>query len=424
MERKVTKLEHSHVEVNVVVDEESWKKAQDAAFNKLAKNVTVDGFRKGKAPLNMVKARIDQVKVMDEAINSLLPVIYQDIIEKDGVKPYAQPKVDVTKLTEKELEVKFSIVVAPEIVLGNYKGHKVGKVEVKVTPEEVNEAVLAMQKQNANLIVKEGVAALGDTVVIDFKGSVAGKEFEGGSATNYELELGSHSFIPGFEEQLVGHKSGEHVDVNVKFPEQYTPELAGKDALFACDIHEVKEKKLPELNDEFVKDLGIKEVETVDSLKAFKENELKTQKERNAKREYLAKLYEAIAKGSKIDIPEEIIANQVESMKKDLEGRMAQSGLTLDQYLSIVGQTKEDFEKKLHGDAEKDVTNYLLLEKIAEVENIVIDDAQLDFEMSKIADQYKMSIEDVKKALAAQLDEFRNNIKMGRVEDLLVKEND
>ena len=208
MERKVTKLEHSHVQVDVVVDEKTWKDAQDKAFNKLAENVTIDGFRKGKAPKNLVKSRIDPMKVLDEAINGLLPKIYQEILEKDGIRPYARPAVDVTKVSDTELEVKFVLVTAPEVKLGKYKGLEIGKKEVKVTKKDIEEALEGARKDNATLVVKEGEAALGDTVVLDFVGTVDGVAFEGGSADNHELELGSHQFIPGFEEQLVGHKAG------------------------------------------------------------------------------------------------------------------------------------------------------------------------------------------------------------------------
>ena len=242
MERKVKKLEQGHVEVLVTVDEKTWKDAQEKAFNKLAENVTIDGFRKGKAPKNLVRSRIDQMKVLDEAINALLPKMYQEIIEKDGVRPYARPQVDVTKVSDTELEVKFLLAVAPEVKLGKYKGLEIGKKEAKVTKKDVEEALENTLKDNATLVVKEDVAAKGDTVVMDFVGKINGEAFEGGSANNHELELGSGQFIPGFEDQLVGHKAGEEVLVKVKFPENYTPELKGKDAEFECKIHEVKAK--------------------------------------------------------------------------------------------------------------------------------------------------------------------------------------
>ncbi len=423
MERKVTKLEHSHVEVLVTVDETSWKAAQDKAFKKLAANVTVDGFRKGKAPANLVKARVDQVKVMDEAINGLLPTIYQDIIEKDGIHPYAQPKVDVTKLSDTELEVKFVIVTAPEVKLGAYKDLAIGKTEPSVSEEEVKKSIDALLKNNANLVIKEGEAANGDIVVMDFVGTINGEKFDGGSAENHELELGSGQFIPGFEEQLVGHRAGEHVVVKVTFPTQYVPELAGKDAEFACDIHEVKEKKLPELNDEFVKEQHIANVETVEQLNEFKKAEILNNKTAQAHREYINKVIDTIAKDSTVDIPDEILDSQVESRKQDLEQRMSQSGLTLEQYLTYIGQKEEDFLANLKKEALKDVTGYVIMEEVGKLENLEVTEADLEFEMSKIADQYKMTIDDVKKALANSLGEFKNQIKMQRIEDFLFNNN-
>ena len=424
MERKVTKLEHSHVQVDVVVDEKSWKEAQDKAFDKLAANVTIDGFRKGKAPKNLVKAKVDPMKVLDEAINSLLPKIYQEILEKDDIHPYARPQVDVTKVSDTELEVKFLLVTAPEVKLGKYKGLKIGKEEVKVTAKDVEAAVEQTRKDNASLVIKEGESVLGDTVVMDFVGRIDGVEFEGGSAQNHELELGSHQFIPGFEEQLVGHKAGEKVDVNVTFPENYTEELKGKAAVFECTIHEVKEKKLPELNDEFIKELELQGVEDIEGLKSYKKKELQRNKENEARRQYMAKLIEAIAKDAKVDLADEIIANQVESRKNDTVKRIQQSGLELAQYLQILGQTEEQFEAQIREQALKEVTEYVVLEEIAKAENIEVTDADLEFEYAKIADQYNMKIEDVKKALANNAEEFRNNIKMQRIDDLLYKEND
>jgi len=424
MERKVTKLENSHVEVLVTVDTDSWKKAQEKAFKKVSANVKVDGFRPGKAPEAMLRKRVDNMKVIDEAINDLLPTLYKDVLNNEDVKPMAQPKVEVTKLSDTDLEVKFTIVVSPEVELGEYKGLKIGKEEPKVTAKDVNAAIEALQKQNATLVVKDGAAELGDTIVMDFVGSVDGVPFEGGAAENHELELGSGQFIPGFEDQCVGLKAGEKKDINVTFPENYTPELKGKAAVFAITCHEVKAKKIPELNDEFVKDLSIPEVNTIDELKAHKEKELLEQKKAEARRAYLGKVVAAIAEKSKISIPDEIIDEQVSSRRKDIENRMKQSGLTLDQYLSILGQKEEEFMAKLKEDSKADFTRYLVVDKVGQVENIVVTDEDVDVEMAKIADQYKMKLEDVKKALANQLGEYRYNIRMNRVEDFLFANND
>ena len=424
MKRTVTKLEHSHVQVDVVVDEKTWKDAQEKAFNKLAENVTIDGFRKGKAPKNLVKSRIDQMKVLDEAINSLLPKIYEEILTKDQIRPYARPAVDITKVSDTELEVRFVLVTAPEVKLGQYKGLKIGKKEARVTKKDVDDALQASLKDNASLAIKEGPAAMGDVVVMDFIGRIDGVEFEGGSATNHELELGSHQFIPGFEEQLVGKKAGETVNVNVTFPENYTEELKGKPAVFECKIHEVKEKKLPELTDEFVKELKIEGVETIEAYRAHKQEELKKQKEQEARREYMNKLIEAIVKGSEIDLAEEIVENQVESRRQDMIKRIEQSGLTLEQYLQILGQTEEQFVGQIREQALKETKEYIVLEEIGKAEKIEITEADIEFEFAQIADQYKMPLENVKKALESNIDEFRNNLKMKRIDDLLFNENE
>ena len=423
MERKVTKLENCHTEILVTVDEKTWKDAQAKAFNKVASKVTIPGFRKGKAPANLVKDKVNQVEVMDTAINSLLPELYKEVLTEENIRPYAQPTVDVTKLSDVELEVKFVVVTAPEVELGQYKGLEIGKVAVEVTEEEINKALQDTVKQGASLVLKEGLAAEGDTVVIDFEGRVNGEVFEGGTATNYELELGSHTFIPGFEEQLVGKSAGEEVDVNVTFPHEYHEALKDKDAVFHCVVHEVKTKSVPELNDEFVKELNIEGVTTVEELKVRKTEEIKAEKTRKARSEYFGKLLDVIASNSKVAIPNEIIENQVQSSKKEIIGRMAQSGLTLEQYLQIVGQTEEDFMNKLHEDASRDARNYFILDAVATKEEMHVSDEEVEFEYAKIADQYKMNIEDVKKALAPQVDEFKNNLKMQRVEDFLYENN-
>ena len=423
MERKVTKLEHSHVEVLVTVDQATWKAAQEKAFNKQAAKVEVKGFRKGKAPANLIKDKVNQVAVMDDAINGLLPELYTEVLKEENIRPVARPKVDVTKLSDVELEVKFTLVVAPEVKLGKYKGLEIGKTEVSVTEADVENEIKALLANSASLVVKEGASELGDTVVIDFVGTIDGVAFEGGSAQNHELELGSHTFIPGFEEQLVGHVAGDHVDVKVTFPENYTPELKGKDAVFACDVHEVKSKKLPELTEEFIKELAIPGVTNEEELKANKKAEILNKKTQEARRAYMGKLFDAIVAECEIDLPEEVIDSQVESRKEDLVNRMAQSGLKLEQYLQIIGQKEEEFLAKLREESLRDTKNFFMVDAVGKAENISITNEEIEFEYAKIADQYKMTVEDVKKALEPQLEEFRNNLRTTRIEELLYNEN-
>ena len=424
MERKVTKLEHCHTEVLVTVDKDLWKKAQDKAFNKLAKDVTIDGFRKGKAPLNMVKSRIDQGRVYNEAINDVLDPVYRDILENEKLQPMARPSFEVTKLSDEDLEIKVIIVTRPEVELGKYTGYKLGKEEASVSDEELDASLAELRKQNATIAPKEGQAENGDIVVIDFEGSVDGVPFEGGKAENHELELGSHSFIAGFEEQLVGASAGIEVDVKVKFPDNYGPdEIAGKDAVFHVKVNEVKQKILPELDDEFVKELGMPNVENVEQLKNARREQLLKSKENNNKRQYLDKLFEEIRKDSKFDIPEEILAEETENRKKDLEQRLKQSGIDIEQYLVLTRTSEEDLKKQLEVEAQKGLESWLVLDTVGQKENINITDEEVEFELAKMADQYNMSIDQIKQALGQQISQFKGNLVMSKIEDYLFQNN-
>ena len=425
MERKVTKLEHCHTEVLVNVDKDLWKKAQDKAFNKLAQNITIDGFRKGKAPLNMVKSRIDQGRMYNEAINEVLNPVYQDILANEDIQPMARPQFEVTKLSDEELELKVIIVTRPEAELGKYTGHKIGKAEASVSEEELDASIAELQKQNATIAPKDGQAENGDIVVIDFEGFVDGVPFEGGEAKNHELELGSHSFIAGFEEQLIGSSAGIEVDVNVKFPENYGPEeIAGKDAVFHVKVNEVKQKILPELDDEFVKELNMPNVETVAQLKDARRDQLLKSKENANKRQYLDKLFEEIRKESKFDIPEEILAEETENRKKDLEQRLQQSGINIEQYLVLTRTNEEDLNKQLKEEAQKGLESWLVLDTVGQKEKIEITDEEVEFELAKMADQYQMTIDQIKQAIGQQINQFKNNLVMARIENFLFENND
>ena len=424
MERKVTKLEHCHTEVLVNVDKDLWKKAQDKAFNKLAANITIDGFRKGKAPLNMVKSRIDQGKMYNEAINEVLNPVYQDILNEEKIIPMARPSFEVTKLSDDELELKVIIVTAPEVELNKYTGFALGKEIAEVSEEELEASLVELRKQNATIAPKDGQAENGDIVVIDFEGSVNGVPFEGGKAENHELELGSHSFIAGFEEQLVGSSAGIEVDVNVKFPDNYGPEeIAGKDAVFHVKVNEVKQKILPELDDEFVKELNMPNVETVMQLKDSRRDQLLKQKENANKRAYLDKLFEEIRKESKFDIPEEILAEEIENRKKDLQQRLAQSGIDIEQYLVLTRMSEEDLNNQLKVEAQKGLESWLILDTVGKKENINITEEEVEFELAKMADQYQMSIDQIKQALGQQINQFRSNLIYSRIENYLFENN-
>ena len=423
MKRVVNKLENSKVEVLCDVDELTWKDAQSKAFQKLASELEIKGFRKGKAPESLARQHIDAGKIFNEAINLMLQPAYEEVLREEKLQPFARPSVDVTKVSDTELQLKFIIVLAPEVKLGQYKGLNIAKEKVSVTEKEVSEAIDRLVAGNASLVVSEKPAKEGDTVVMDFVGKVDGKEFEGGKAENYSLELGSHQFVPGFEEQLVGKKAGEVVEVNVKFPEQYVPELAGKDAVFTCTIHEVKEKVLPELNEELIKDLNIPEVKDVEGLKKYQKEHIKAHKEQSATNEALNKVIEEISKNAKIEIAHEMIDDEVEGMRKNLEQQVQSRGMTVEQYLQITGQKEEDLSKKMHEDAEKNLRAILVMEQIAKEEKIEVTDADVEFEMAKIADQYHMELDKVKEILGKDLPRFKAEIRQRRITDFLLNEN-
>ena len=423
MKRVVNKLENSKVEVVCDIETKVWKEAQEKAFEKLAKNLELKGFRKGKVPAEMARKHIDQGSIFNEAINGLLQPSFEEVIREEKLVPFARPAVDVTKVSDTELQLKFVIILPPEVKLGAYKGLEVKKAAVKVEEKEVDAAIEKLVAQNASLVVKEGAAAKGDTVVIDFVGSVDGKEFDGGKAENYSLELGSNSFVPGFEDQLVGHKAGEDVDVNVTFPTQYVPELAGKAALFKCKVHEVKEKVTPKLDAELIKELNIPEVKDEAGLREFEKKQLLQQKENEAGSKALQEVIEKIEKEAKIEIASEIVQEEVESMKKNMAQQVEQRGLTMEQYYQITGQKPEDIEKTMQGDALKNLRVMLCMEEIGKVEKLEVTDKDVDAEMAKIAEQYKMPVEKVKEILGQDMPRFKTEMRQRKIQEFLVKEN-
>ena len=423
MKREVKKLENSKVEVLCDVESALWKEYQEKAFKKLAANLEIKGFRKGKVPEQMARKEINQGQIFNEAVNLSLQPAYEEVLREEKLQPFPRPSVDVTKLSDTDLQLKFIIVLAPEVKLGEYKGLGVKKAAVKVEEKEIDAEIEKLVAQNANLVVSDKPAKKGDTVVIDFVGSVDGKEFEGGKADNYSLELGSNSFVPGFEDQLIGAKSGDDVDVNVTFPEQYVASLAGKKALFKCKVHEVKEKVIPELNEELISELNIPEVKDVASLREYEKRLLTTQKEQAANNEAFNKVMDKIIEGSKVEIASEILDEEVEGMKKNMEQQVSQRGLTLDQYYEITGQKAEDVEKQMRVDAEKNLKGILCMEEIAKQEKIDVTDADVEFEYSKIADQYKMELEKVKEILGKDVQRFKAEIRQRRIQDFIAKEN-
>ena len=423
MKHTINQLEDCKVELLVDVDAAPWEAAQKKAFRKLAANVSIPGFRKGKVPESMLKGRIDPYRVIETAVNDSLNTFFAQAITEAKVRPYYRPDVEVLKVNEKELSLKFTVITIPEVTLGEYKGLHAEKEVPSVNEEEVSAAIAKRLEAAADLVLVERAAKKGDTVTLDFKGYIDGVPFDGGEADNYALELGSNSFVPGFEDALVGVKAGEEKDVDITFPEQYVAELAGKPATFHCVIHEVKEKSIPELSDEAVKDLAIKEVETVEALKEFEKKQLLASKTDAANRAYYEAIVKQIVAKADVKIASRILDDEVAHREEDTKKQVESNGLTFKQYLEITGQTEEDLKKNIRAQAEETIKNQLVLQQIAIAEHMVVDNAELESELKKMADQYNMKLEDIRKALANQLEAFRDNLQQRKIQEFILANN-
>ncbi len=422
MKSTIKTLEEGKIEGVCDVDKDVWQNAQNKAFKKLAGNVTVKGFRPGKAPEKFLRERISRAQIWNEAVDEILTPVYAQFLAENKVEPFARPDVDILKLNGNELQIKFVVTLFPNVTLGEHKGLTAEKKVATVSEKEVEEAISKRLVNSADLVIADRPAKLGDTVVLDFVGTMEGKEFEGGSAKNYELELGSNSFVPGFEDALVGVKTGEEKDVEITFPTQYVKELAGKPATFHCTIHEIKEKKIPLLSDESVKDFGIKDVETVEQMKEYQKNALLKQKAAQADEAYYSALVDQIVKSSKVEIAHSILEQEAASQEEKTKQQVESNGLTFEQYLEITGQKEEDLKKSLIESSKANLTQYLVLQQLAHVEGLDVSDAELDTEVAKLADQYKMAVEDVKKAIG-NLESFRESVRSRKVREWILANN-
>ncbi|OWR30128.1 trigger factor [Saccharibacillus sp. O23] len=388
--------------LEVEVAAERVEAALDKAFQKVVKKANVPGFRKGKVPRSIFEARFGVESLYNDAIDILLPEAYSEAVEEAGIFPVDRPEIDIEQFGKGQtLKFKAKVIVKPEVKLGEYKGVEVPVTEVDVNDEEIAAELERLQNRHAELVVVDDEAAAnGDVVSIDFDGYVGDEAFEGGKAENYSLELGSGSFIPGFEEQVVGMSTGDSKDVNVTFPEAYhAAELAGKEAVFKVKLHEIKRKQLPELDDEFAKDVS--EFETLDEYK----EDLKTQIADRKKRENDAArenaVVEAVAAAAEVEIPEAMVSSEVENMMRDFDNRLRQQGMNLEMYTSFSGQTAEDLREQMKSDAEKRVLNNLVLEAIAKEEGIAASEEDIEKELQTMADMYKRSIDEIRSILGA-----------------------
>ncbi len=397
MSLQVEKMEHNMAKLTIEVSAEEFEKALNGAYMKQKKNISVPGFRKGKVPRQMVEKMYGVEIFYDDAANALIPEAYAKAYDEADIEIASQPSIEVVQIEKgKPFIFTAEVAVKPEVTLGEYKGLAVDKVSNRVTQKEVEERLVKEQEKNARTVAVEGRPVQDkDEVVLDFEGFVDGVAFEGGKGENYPLVIGSGSFIPGFEEQLIGAETEKEVEVNVTFPKEYhAEELAGKEAVFKCTVHEIKAKELPELNDEFASEIS--EFDTLDELKADIKAKIKEEKNAEGKRKREDQAVEQAVANASMDIPDAMVDTEVRQMANDFAQRIKQQGLTVEQYMQFTGMTSEKMLEEFKPQALKRIQTRLVLEAIVKAENIEISDEKLDEELTKMAEAYKMEVEKLK----------------------------
>lgn len=408
MSVKWEKTEGNTGVLEVEVESQKVSEAIDKAFKKVVKQVNVPGFRKGKVPRKIFEQRFGVEALYEDALDILLPEAYSNAVEEAKIKPVARPQIDIVQIEQgKALIFKATVTVKPEVTLGDYKGLTVEQQDFEVKPEDVEAELQNLQKSHAEIVVLEdGEVQTDDMVILDFKGFVDGEAFEGGEAEKYQLEVGSGTFIPGFEDQLVGLKKGEDRDVNVSFPEEYhVATLAGKPVLFKVHLHEIKRKQLPELDDEFAKDIS--EFNTLDELKADLDKKLQEKAENDKKAFIEEQIIDKAVVNSTIDLPEAMIDNEIDFMLEDFKQRLQMQGIPYDAYLQFTGSSEEAVRSEMKENAEKRVRTRLVLEQIGKNENIEATEDDIHEEIAKIADSAKMDFNQVKQILESRDADFR-----------------
>ena len=424
MTAKWEKKEGNEGVLTFEVDEKTFDQALDEAFKKVSKDVQIPGFRKGKVPRPIFEQRFGVESLYQDAVDLILQDAYSEAIDEVDITPVDQPEVDIEQI-EKGKPVIFSatVTVKPEVKLGEYKGLEVEDQKVTVTDEDVNDELEALREKQAELVVKEeGTVEEGDTVVIDFEGFKDGEAFEGGAAENHSLEIGSGNFIPGFEEQLIGKSAGEETEVNVTFPEDYQAEdLAGQDAVFKVKIHDIKFKELPELDDEFAKDVD-DDVETLDELKQKTKDRLVEEEETEIENQKRESLINQASENAEIDIPEAMVTNELDRMMQEFEQRLQMQGMTLEMYTQLSGQTEDDLKEQMREDARKRVQTSLTLEAIANTEELEASDEDVDKQLEEMASQYQMEVDQLRQMLGGNTDALKGDLKLQKAIDFLLEE--
>lgn len=419
-----TKKENSTGTLNVTINEDAWKDAQKRAFKKLAKDVEVPGFRKGKAPEAMVKKAISEQSILMEAVNEALQEMYTFALDQEKVVPIAQPEVAIQSLTANELVVDFNITVSPEVTLAqDYKTLSFKPKQVRVTAKEIDEELEKLQKDYLEWELKEeGEVENGDKIILDYAGYKGEEAFEGGSQENAELEIGSGSFIPGFEEQLIGVKSGESKDLNLTFPQDYpAEELKGADVVFKTTVHEIRKKVLPELNDDFAKLVNEENVTTLDELKASIKARLTETKKAENLNESENLLLDAVVDGATVEIPQVLIDSEAKQMLEEFKQRLSQQGLNYDLYKQLVQQSDEDVFAQITPDATKRVKLRLVLDQVAKQENLEASDEDVEKEYQTISEMYGLELDQIKQM--ATPEDIAYDVRLKKARESLLEQN-
>lgn len=414
------KIDTNTYEIEVTVTPEVFTEACKSAYMKQRKSIQIPGFRKGKATQGMIEKVYGEGAFYEEALEIVYPEAVTAAISEAELRTVDQPyDLEVPVMSKAEgVEMKMKVTVYPEVKLGEYKGLSATMLPTEASDEDVDKELENMRDRNSRLVsVDDRAAEMGDTAEIDFEGFVDGEAFEGGKGENYPLELGSGSFIPGFEEQVAGHNIDEEFDVNVTFPEEYAAELAGKDAVFKCKIHEIKKKEMPELDDEFVKDVS--EFDTLDELKADIKKQISEKKEQEAKTDFENQLIEQVVENMECEIPECMFAHRTDEMIQDYSYRLQMQGIDLNTYLSYLGQDMDSFKESFRSGAENQVKASIALEAIVDAEKIEATEEEIEAEIEKLAQQYQMEAEQVKNAVPA--DQLASDIKTRKAVDLIVE---
>ena len=416
--KSANKVETNVYSVEVEISAEQLKEATVKAYNQNKKKIAIPGFRKGKAPKAMIEKLYGANFFYEDALDILYPEVVGAAIDEAKLEIVAAPyDVEITKLDEEGAALTLKVIVKPEVELGAYKGLKAEKEDTAVTDEEVEAEIKNLLERNSRLVtVEDRAVEKGDITDINFEGFVDGVAFDGGKGENFDLEIGSGQFIPGFEDQIIGKNSGEEFDVNVTFPTEYTPELAGKDATFKVKVNEIKAKEYPELDDEFAKDVS--EFDTLDELKADIKAKIGESKEQRSKDAFESALLKQVCEGVKAEIPQVMIDDKAQEMKQQTEQQMAQQGLQLEMYLQYMGLPMEKYMEDLKAQADIQVKTRLALEKIVEVEAIEATDADVDAEFAKYAEMYKMDVDTLKKFINPE--ELKKDLAISKAVDFII----